>query len=90
MNLLVPEWVNRGAVADIQKSVHQSGWEVLSPDEAALFAEIQHLKTRLSELEADMRWRTDWHDRLGRGAMTEGRFYERIETLLAKAGAVQP
>ena len=37
----------------------------------------------IKELEADARWRHDWHERLGRGeAETEGAFYSRIEALV--------
>ena len=37
------------------------------------------MEAELAQYEADSRWRHDWHERLGRGTDTEGRFYEHIE-----------
>ncbi len=31
-----------------------------------------------AQLQADAEWRQRWHERLGRGTLTEGKFYERI------------
>lgn len=39
----------------------------------------KHWRERAAELEADAEWRHRWHQRLGRGNLTEGRFYEAIE-----------
>lgn len=40
---------------------------------------ILAMEAELAQYEADSRWRHDWHERLGRGTDTEGRFYEHIE-----------
>ena len=42
--------------------------------------EIDALKRAIANLEGDAEWRRRWHERLGRGNLTEGRFYEMLES----------
>ena len=44
-------------------------------------ATIHNLRAELEVLQKDAEWRREWHARLGRGDVTEGRFYEAIEAL---------
>lgn len=45
----------------------------------AVWKDRDTLARELEQLEADTRWRHDWHKRLGRGEQTEGQFYEQIQ-----------
>lgn len=45
---------------------------------AALRDEIKWLSRRIKDYEGDAKWRQEWHQRLGRGALSEGRFYESL------------
>ena len=43
-----------------------------------LRAQIDELRAEIAALKADAAWRHEWHERLGRGNMTEGKFYEML------------
>ena len=47
-----------------------------------LRAQLDELRQRIADLEADAQWRWRWHERLGRGDMTEGKFYEHLEQII--------
>ena len=47
-----------------------------------LRAQLDELRQKITDLEADAEWRSRWHERLGRGNMTEGKFYERLERII--------
>ena len=40
---------------------------------------IDALERELEQLKKDAEWRSRWHQRLGRGEQTEGKFYERLD-----------
>lgn len=49
-----------------------------------LRAQIDELRAEVKALKADAEWRHRWHERLGRGNLTEGKFYERVAQLKAE------
>ena len=51
-----------------------------------LRAQIDELRAEVKALRADATWRHRWHERLGRGNMTEGKFYEMLAVKLRTAG----
>ena len=55
---------------------------------ASLRAEVRRLSDMLNVLNGDMKWRQAWHERLGRGTRTEGRFYEHLEQALHTLGSM--
>lgn len=52
-------------------------------------ADLTALRAENEELKEDMTWRHRWHDRLGRGAATEGRFYESVEQQMQQLTALR-
>jgi hypothetical protein len=51
---------------------------------ADLEYQLAEAKADSESLSRDMDWRRRWHDRLGRGTQTEGRFYEKLEQVEAE------
>jgi hypothetical protein len=56
---------------------------VAERDEAR--AQLREAQAAIENIEHDSRWRHRWHDRLGRGNDTEGKFYERLEATREEA-----
>ena len=46
---------------------------------ASLRAELRRISDMIKVFQGDVEWRHAWHERLGRGTRTEGRFYEELE-----------
>lgn len=46
---------------------------------------MSEVSDELSDMKMDAEWRRRWHERLGRGNQTEGKFYESIEQQLTDA-----